>query len=89
MPLLPLSPAMTLNLFALLAASPGIWLLHITRSREQREKAHLQTLTEQAQIDEPMHLMDVPTLRLIRICYRIGAGCLGFALLMSWASTHL
>lgn len=89
MSLLPLSPALTLNFFALFAASPGVWLLHVTRTREQRENAHLQTLTEQAQIDEPMHLMDVPTLRLIRMCYRIGAACLGFALLMSWASTRL
>ncbi|WP_268799621.1 hypothetical protein [Pseudomonas huanghezhanensis] len=89
MSLLSLSPAMTMNLFALLAAGPGIWLLHITRHREQRENAHLHALTEQAQIDEPMHLMDVPTLRLIRMSYRIGAACLGFALLMSWASTQL
>lgn len=89
MSLLPLSPAMTLNLFALLAAGPGVWLLQVTRNREQRENAHLHTLTEQSQIDEPMHLMDVPTLRLIRTCYRIGAACLGFALLMSWASTQL
>ncbi|HEY0289983.1 MAG TPA: hypothetical protein VGC62_23750 [Pseudomonas sp.] len=89
MSLLPLSPAMTLNLFALLAAGPGVWLLYITRNREQRENAHLHTLTEQAQIDEPMHLMDVPTLHLIRICYRIGVTCLAFALLMSWASTKL
>jgi hypothetical protein len=89
MSLLPLSPAITLNLFALAAAGPGIWLLHATRLKEQRENAHLHSLTEQAQIDEPMHLMDVPTLRLIRTCYRFGAACLGFALLMSWASTKL
>ncbi|MEQ7918108.1 hypothetical protein ABQX22_02850 [Xanthomonas sp. WHRI 1810A] len=89
MSLLPLSPAMTLNLFALFAAGPGVWLLSVTRSKEQRENAHLHTLTEQAPIDEPMHLMDVGTLRLIRTCYRVGAGCLGFALLLSWASTHL
>ena len=89
MSLLQQSPGMILNLFALLAAGPGVWLLHTTRSREQRETTHLHNLTEQAPFDEPMHLMDVPTLRLIRLNYRIGAGCLGFALLLSWVSTKL
>lgn len=89
MSLLLQSPGMILNLFALLAAGPGIWLLHTTRSREQRETAYLHNLTEQAPIDEPMHLMDVPTLRLIRLSYRIGAACLGFALLLSWVSTKI
>jgi hypothetical protein len=88
MSLLQHSPAVVLNLFALLAAGPGAWLLHITRSREQRETTHLHNLTEQAPIDEPMHLMDVPTLRLIRSSYRIGAACLGLALLLSWVSTQ-
>ncbi|MFJ3486404.1 hypothetical protein ACIPL1_23825 [Pseudomonas sp. NPDC090202] len=83
------SPGMIINLLALLAAGPGAWLLYTTRNREQRETAHLQELTEQAPIDEPMHLMDVPTLRLIRLSYRIGAGCLAFALLLSWVSTKI
>ena len=83
------SPGIILNLFALLAAGPGIWLLHTTRSREQRETTHLNSLTEQAPIDEPMHLMDVPTLRMIRQSYRIGAACLAFALALSWVSTKL
>jgi hypothetical protein len=89
MSLIQQSPGMILNLFALLAAGPGIWLLHSTRNREQRETTHLQNLTDEAPIDEPMHLMDVPTLRLIRLSYRIGAGCLAFALLLSWTSTKL
>ncbi|SDH75972.1 hypothetical protein [Pseudomonas abietaniphila] len=83
------SPAMVLNALALLAAGPGIWLLHTTRNLEQRETTQLHKLTEQAPIDEPMHLMDVPTLRMIRLSYRIGAACLGFALLLSWVSTKL
>ncbi len=83
------SPGMVINLFALLAAGPGIWLLYITRSHEQRETTHLNHLTEQSPIDEPMHLMDVPTLRLIRQSYRVGAGCLVFALLLSWVSTKI
>jgi len=83
------SPGIVLNFFALLAAGPGVWLLHTTRSREQRETTHLHNLTEQAPIDEPIHVMDVPTLRLIRLSYRIGAACLGFALLLSWTSTKL
>ncbi len=87
MSLLQQSPGMVINLFALLAAGPGVWLLHTTRVREQRETTHLQNLTEQAPIDEPMHLMDVPTLRKIRQSYRIGAACLGFAVLLSWVST--
>jgi hypothetical protein len=80
---------MILNVFALLASGPGIWLLHVTRNLEQRENAHLHDLTEQAPIDEPMHLMDVPTLRMIRLSYRVGAACLGFALLLSWVSTKI
>lgn len=83
------SPGMVINLFALLAAGPGIWLLHTTRVREQRETTHLNDLTEQGPIDEPMHLMDVPTIKMIRQSYRIGAGCLAFALLLSWVSTKL
>lgn len=83
------SPGLVINLFALLAAGPGVWLLHTTRTREQRERTHLHNLTEQAPIDEPMHLMDVPTVRLIRLSYRIGAACLVFALLLSWVSTKL
>jgi hypothetical protein len=88
MSLLQQSPGIVLNFFALLAAGPGAWLLQTTRRREQRETAHLDTLTKQAPIDEPMHLMDVPTLRMIRLSYRIGAACLGFALLLSWVSTQ-
>lgn len=83
------SPGMVLNLFALLAAGPGIWLLQTTRSREQRETTHLARLTEQTPIDEPMHLMDVPTLKMIRQSYRIGSACLVFALMLSWVSTQL
>lgn len=83
------SPGIVINLFALLAAGPGIWLLYVTRNREQRETAHLNHLTAQAPIDEPMHLMDVPTLRMIRHSYRLGAGCLAFALLLSWVSTQI
>ena len=89
MSLLQHSAGMILNVFALLAVGPGIWLLHTTRSREQRETTYLNQLTEQAPIDEPMHLMDVPTLHLIRQSYRIGAGCLIVALLLSWMSTKL
>ncbi|WP_110948182.1 hypothetical protein [Pseudomonas bohemica] len=83
------SPRMVINLFALLAAGPGIWLLHTTRSHEQRQTTHLNNLTEQAPIDEPMHMMDVPTLRMIRFSYRIGAACLAFALMLSWVSTKI
>ena len=82
-------PVIAINLCALLAAGPGIWLLQTTRTREQREMAHLHHLTEQAPIDEPMHLMDVPTLRMIRLSYRFGTACLAFALLLSWVSTKL
>lgn len=89
MSLIAQSPAIILNLFALLAAGPGVWLLHVARSREQRETTHLHNLTEQAPIDEPIHVMDVPTLRLIRSSYRIGAACLSLALLLSWTSTKL
>jgi hypothetical protein len=80
---------MILNALALIAAGPGIWLLHTTRTREQRETTHLQNLTDEAPIDEPIHLMDVPTLRMIRLSYRVGAACLAFALLLSWFSTKL
>ncbi|MCF7535138.1 hypothetical protein [Pseudomonas petrae] len=83
------APGIAINLCALLAAGPGIWLLQTTRSREQREMAHLHHLTEQAPIDEPIHLMDVPTLRMIRLSYRFGTACLAFALLLSWVSTKL
>jgi len=83
------SPGVVINLFALLAASPGIWLLYTTRSREQRVNARLHNLAENAPIDEPMHLMDGPTVRMIRLSYRIGAACLVFALLLSWVSTKL
>ncbi|EPJ86830.1 MULTISPECIES: hypothetical protein [Pseudomonas] len=89
MSLLPLTPAFTLNLLALLAACPGIGLLYVTRNREQRELRHLAVLSALSQIDEPMHLMDVSLLRMNRLCYRVGAACLGFALLLSWVSTGL
>ncbi|WP_296257883.1 MULTISPECIES: hypothetical protein [unclassified Pseudomonas] len=83
------SPGMIINLFALLAAGPGVWVLHTTRSHEQRETKHLNHLTAQAPIDEPMHLMDVSTLRMIRQSYRLGSACLAFALLLSWVSTKI
>jgi len=89
MTLFQLTPAMILNMFALLTATPGIWLLHVTRRREQRETQHLATLTEQSQVDEPMHVMSVPALRLNRLCYRVGGALLGLALLVSWISTKL
>ena len=84
---LPFAPALILNLLALVAAAPGAWLLLVTRNREQREMAHLAALTEQAPYDEPMHLMDVSSLRMNRLCYRAGFACLGLALLTSWLST--
>lgn len=86
---LPFTPAIILNLLALVAAAPGIWLLLVTRNREQRELDHLAALTEQAPFDEPMYLMDVARLRMNRLCYRVGFACLGLALLTSWLSTHL
>ncbi|WP_426140945.1 hypothetical protein [Pseudomonas sp. DWP3-1-2] len=89
MSLLSLTPAFTLNLFALLAACPGVALLCATRNRERRELKHLAVLSALSQIDEPMHLMDGASLRMNRLCYRVGAACLGFALLMSWVSTWL
>lgn len=89
MSLLPFAPAVLLNLLALVAAAPGAWLLLVTRSREQRELAHLAALTEQAPFDEPMHLMDVVSLRMNRRCYRAGFACLGLTLLTSWLSTLL
>ncbi|WP_426119756.1 hypothetical protein [Pseudomonas sp. DSP3-2-2] len=89
MSLLSLPPAFTLNLLALLAACPGISLLYVTRNREQRELRHLAVLSALSQIDEPMHLMDGSSLRMNRLCYRVGAACLGFALLLSWVSTGL
>lgn len=89
MSLIQQSPGIVINLFALLAAGPGIWLLHTTRRHEQRETTQLDALIRQAPIDEPMHLMDVPTLRLIRQSYWTGAACLWFALLLSWVSTKI
>ncbi|HEX8594935.1 MAG TPA: hypothetical protein VF682_16960 [Pseudomonas sp.] len=89
MSLLSLTPAYTLNLLALLAACPGVGLFYVTRGREQRELKHLAALTAVSQIDEPMHLMDVSLLRINRLCYRVAAACLGFALLLSWVSTKL
>ena len=87
MSLLPFAPAVILNLLALLAAAPGVWLLLVTRRREQRQIERLAELTEQAPFDEPMHLMDVASLRMNRVCYRAGLACLSLALLTSWLST--
>jgi hypothetical protein len=78
-----------LNSAALLAVIPVAWFLYLTRHREQQENQHLATLSEQAPIDEPQHMMDIPTLLLNRFNYRIGFGCLAVVLMLSWLSTRL
>lgn len=78
-----------LNSFALLAVIPAAWFLQLTRGREQREIQYLAEMTEQAPMDEPQHMMDIPTLLMNRLNYRVGFGSLGFLLLLSWISTRL
>ncbi|WP_297831074.1 hypothetical protein [Pseudomonas sp.] len=78
-----------INSFALMAVIPAAWFLQLTRVREQREMQHLAALSEQAPIDEPQHMMDIPTLLLNRFNYRVGFGCLAFLLMLSWFSTRL
>jgi len=81
--------ATLLNSFALLAACPGVWLLSVTRRREQRALAHLAALSEERAVDQPMLFQDVRTQRAQRFAYRLGFACLGLALMVSWFSTHL
>ena len=81
-------PAKLINLFALLLAFPGSWLLHATRRREQRARASLQALSQSRRIDEPTLMLDGATLRMNRFFYGFGFACLGLALLVSWISTR-
>lgn len=81
-------PGKLINLFALLLACPGSWLLHATRRREQRALANLATQTEERAVDQPMLMLDPATLRINRFFYRFGFACLVMALLVSWISTR-
>ncbi|MBC2658001.1 hypothetical protein H7A76_21375 [Pseudomonas sp. MSSRFD41] len=81
-------PGKLINLFALLLACPGSWLLHATRRREQRALANLATQTEERAVDQPMLMLDPATLRINRFFYRFGFACLVLALLVSWISTR-
>ncbi len=74
-------PGKWLNLFALLVACPGAWLLQLTRRREQRALEQLETQSEGRSIDSRVQ-------RANRFFYRFGFACLGLALLMSWISTR-
>ncbi|MGY2283909.1 hypothetical protein [Pseudomonas gingeri] len=82
-------PGKWLNLFALLLACPGAWLLQITRRREQRALENLEMQSEGRSIEQPMLLLDARVLRANRFFYRFGFACLGLALLLSWLSTRL
>lgn len=77
-----------LNSAALLTVIPVAWFLYLTRRREQLENQHLAALTDEAPIDEPQHMMDIPTLLLNRFNYRVGFGCLGLLVMVSWLSTY-
>ena len=81
-------PAKLINLFALLLAFPGSWLLHATRRREQRARAVLEAQSQSRRIDEPTLMPDSATSRMNRFFYRFGFACLGLALLVSWISTR-
>lgn len=81
-------PGKLINLFALLLACPGSWLLHATRRREQRALANLATQTEERAVDQHMLMLDPATLRINRFFYRFGFACLVMALLVSWISTR-
>ncbi|ERO63872.1 hypothetical protein P308_26930 [Pseudomonas piscis] len=81
-------PGKLINLFALLLACPGSWLLHATRRREQRALANLAVQSEERAVDQPMLMLDPATLRINRFFYRFGFACLGLALLVSWISTR-
>ncbi len=81
-------PGKLINLFALLLACPGSWLLHATRRRELRALASLATRSEERAMDQPMLLPDPATLRINRFFYRFGFACLAVALLVSWVSTR-
>lgn len=82
-------PAKLINLFAMLFACPGGWLLHATRRREQRALTQLATQSQGRAIDQPLLLLDIATLRINRFFYRFGFACLGIALLISWISTKI
>lgn len=82
-------PAKWLNLFALLVACPGAWLLQLTRRRERRALERLEILSEGRSIDQPLLLLDARLVRTNRFFYRFGFACLGMALLVSWISTRL
>ncbi|MGF0240979.1 hypothetical protein ACQR3P_17150 [Rhodococcus sp. IEGM1300] len=79
-------PAKLINLFALLVAFPGCWLLHATRRREQRATASLYAQRQSRPDQEP--ILDWATLRMNRFFYRFGFACLGLALIVSWISTR-
>ncbi|UUQ66687.1 hypothetical protein NLK61_08605 [Pseudomonas fuscovaginae UPB0736] len=81
-------PGKWLNLFALLVACPGAWLLQLTRRREQRALEQLETQSEGRSIDQPLLLLDSRVQRANRFFYRFGFACLAVALLMSWISTR-
>ncbi|AZC20667.1 hypothetical protein [Pseudomonas sp. CMR5c] len=81
-------PGKLINLFALLLACPGSWLLHATRRREQRALANLAVQSEERAVDQPMLMLDPATLRINRFFYRFGFASLGLALLVSWISTR-
>jgi len=80
-------PAKLINLFALLFACPGGWVLHATRRRELRARACLQARSGNG--DERFEaLLDLAPQRMNRLFYRFGFGCLALALLVSWISTQ-
>ncbi|POA16778.1 hypothetical protein C1886_25440 [Pseudomonas sp. FW300-N1A1] len=82
-------PAKLINVFALLVACPGGWLLHATRRREQQARASLAAQAGRADADTQVHLSSIATLRMNRVFYAFGFACLGLALLVSWISTRI
>ncbi|MFW0757231.1 hypothetical protein ACN1C3_21260 [Pseudomonas sp. H11T01] len=80
-------PAKLINVLALLLACPGGWLLHATRRREQRAMASMESQSQSRNVDQPVALLDVASMRMNRLYYCFGFACLALALLVSWVST--
>ncbi|MBI6635035.1 hypothetical protein YA0871_20430 [Pseudomonas paralactis] len=80
--------ALLINAIALLVACSGALVLFITRLHAQRAMADLAMRSEERAIDQPMLFLDTHTELAHRQAYRVGFGCLGLALAISWLSTH-
>ena len=80
--------ALLINAVALMVACCGAILLFITRLRAQLAMAELTAQSEERAIDQPMLFLDTRTERAHRQAYRVGFSMLGWALAISWLSTH-